>query len=197
MPRGPRLLYDGAVYHIINRGHNRQILFKDSYDYEKLRVITKTYKEKYKFKLFNYCLMINHFHLLIRVREGRNLPKIMQSISQAYAKYHKRRYGNIGYLFQGRYKSLLIKEDSYLSECARYIERNPLRAGIVQELSDYSWSSYNYYANGKNDDIIDTNPAYHWFGKTPQERQVNYKAYVETTRPYEELMDKAIRRYAQ
>src|SRR3989338_10445832 len=117
--------------------------------------------------------MSNHFHLLIQIMKERDLSRLMQGISQTYAKYHKRLYRTSGYLFQGRYKSFLIEKDEYLIGCDRYIERNPIRAGIVTDLSKYPWSSYNYYANGKPDDIITPDTIYEGFGRTLQERMKN------------------------
>ncbi|MFH0839566.1 MAG: transposase [Candidatus Omnitrophota bacterium] len=194
MSRSGRVLYDGAIYHIINRGHNKQGLFKDKSDYMAFKEIISSYKAKFSFKLFNYCIMRNHFHFLLRILKAKDLPHVMQSISQAYARYHKRKYHNVGYLYQARYKGILIEKDEYLLECARYIERNPLRARIVKDLSAYPWSSYNYYAKGKEDAIIDRNILYDGFGHTEEERQREYTKYIETPRPYESILDEAIRK---
>ncbi|MDD5680358.1 MAG: transposase [Candidatus Omnitrophica bacterium] len=192
MSRSGRLLYDDAIYHIINRGHNKQGLFKGNSDYVAFKEIIAVYKTKFDFKIFNYCIMKNHFHLLLQILKAKDLPHIMQSISQAYARYHKRKYHNVGYLYQGRYKGLLIEKDEYLLECARYIERNPLRACIVKDLSAYPWSSYNYYAKGRENAIINRNICYDSFGRTEEERQREYIKYIETPRPYESILDEAI-----
>ncbi len=187
MPRKDRELYDGAVYHVINRGHNKQILFRCDEDYRELRGIIKRYKRKYGFKVLNYCFIINHFHMIIQINKGETLPWIMQSIAQAYAKYHKKQYRNVGYLFQGRYKSHIIENDAYLLECARYVERNPLAAELISDLNEYEWSSYNYYSLGKKDEIIDGNILYEQFGVNETERRAYYAHYVLQPRP-EELM---------
>ena len=192
MPRTKRILYDGAIYHIINRGHNRQLLFKDSVDNVEFKNITGKYIDRYNLKLYNYCLMVNHFHFLMRIEKAQDLPCIMKGICQSYANYYKRKYIRIGYLFQNRYKSILIEKDEYLLECARYIERNPLRANIIEDLSEYHWSSYNFYAKGQKDDIITPNPLYESFGTTPQQRRQEYIKYVTEPRPYELLLDKVI-----
>lgn len=96
----------------------------------------------------------------------------------------------IGYLYQGRYKSELIQDDSYLSECGRYIERNPVKSGIVKAPDEYRWSSCKYYTSGQKDDIITENPLYESFGKTIESRRSAYKEYVSTARPYEEMIDR-------
>jgi len=192
MPRTKRILSDNAIYHIINRGHNKKILFKQTEDFLTFKDIIATYIKRYNFKLYNYCLMINHFHLLLRINKGEDLPKIMKGICQTYANAYKRKYALIGYLFQNRYKSILIEKDRYLSECARYIERNPIKANVVKDLSAYSHSSYNYYAKGRESDIITKNILYDSFGSTSTERRQNYIKYVAEPRPYELLLDEAI-----
>lgn len=192
MARPKRILCDRAVYHVTNRGHNRQVLFREDKDFIKFKGIIRSYIKKFDFRLFNYCLMRNHFHFLMQILKAKDLPLIMKGISQTFANYHRRKYRNVGYLFQARYKSFHIEKDEYLLECARYIERNPLRAKIVKELSEYPWSSYNYYAIGKKDDIITTNILYPTFGRTLEERRRNYIEYVSKPRPYEQLLDKAI-----
>ena len=115
----------------------------------------------------------------------------MQAVSLSYSAYYRKRYKYAGYLWQGRFKSVHIDNDSYLLECARYIERNPLRTKrrMVEDLSEYRWSSYNFYANGQTDDIITVNPLYNGLGQTAQARRVKYKEYILTPRPYEKILD--------
>lgn len=192
MARTGRVLYDGAIYHIVNRGHNRQGLFRERADYIKFKEIVKQYTDRYKFKLSHYCIMTNHFHMVMQIVNAKDLSLIMKGLTQTYVNYHKRKYHTVGYLFQGRYKSFVIEKDEYLLECARYIERNPLRAGIVTDLSRYPWSSYNYYAKGKQDAIISEDMMYSTFGRTEEERQKGYEDYVSKARLYEALLDKAV-----
>ena len=192
MPRSKRMLYDGAVYHIVQRGHNKDRLFKTPQDYKVFKGIIKRYKERFIFDIYHYCLMPNHIHVLLKVRDGKELPRILQGITQSYSFHYRKTYNYSGYVYQNRYKSFLIEEDSYLLECGRYIERNPLRAGLVKELSQYYWSSYNFYAKGKFDDIITMNPLYEAIGATAQERMLKYRGYVLELRPYEKVLDKAM-----
>lgn len=158
MGRPSRILVDNGVYHIINRGHNRYRIFNSLDDYKTYKKIIRHYKKKFSFDLFHYCLMPNHIHLLFRVSSGSDLPGLMQAITQGYARYYKKRYGLIGNLFQGRYKGLYIEKDEYLLDCGRYIERNPLRANIVGDLSEYYFSSFGYYSKGREDDIVSSSP---------------------------------------
>ncbi len=190
MGRQKRILYDGAIYHIVQRGHNKDRLFKNAKDYKVFKDFIRKYKDKHVFDIYHYCLMSNHFHILLKIYKGDTLPKIMHGITQSYSYYYRKTYNRIGYVYQNRYKSFLIEDDSYLLECGRYIERNPLRAGIVKDLSQYNWSSYNFYAKGRPDDIITENPLYQDMGKTPEERQRRYRIYVLEARPYERIVDK-------
>lgn len=192
MPRPKRPLCDNGIYHIVNRGHNKQRLFRHDRDYDNLKSTLLLYKKEHNISIFHYCLMTNHFHILLQVKEGTALPRFMKSLSQAYAHHYRRTYHVVGCIFQSRYKSILIENDEYLLECARYIERNPFRAGIVTDLSKYSYSSYHYYAEGKKDDIITPNILYGTFGNIAAERRENYKNYILQERPYEAILDKAI-----
>ena len=136
--------------------------------------------------------MPNHVHFLINAIKGPDMPKFLQGINLSYTLYYKRKYKFTGSLWQGRYKSFLIDKDSYLLECARYIERNPLRANMVEYISKYPYSSYNYYAKGKNDDIIIENVIYKELGRDTKERQKNYIDYINQDRFYEKIIDKTL-----
>lgn len=190
MPTQARVIYDGAVCHIIQRGNNRQRIFKEEGDYEKFLSLIVKYRSKYGFDIYNYCLMSNHLHLLMKVTIGKDLPKLMQGVFQSFRFYYRKRYKYTGYLYQGRYKNKAIKTDEYLLECARYIERNPLRAGIVKDLSQYRWSSYYRYAYGIKNDIVAENPIYATLGRSAIERQKAYREYVLTERIYEDILDR-------
>ena len=190
MPTQRRIIYDGAVCHIIQRGNNRQNLFREEEDYGKFLSLIREYKDKIVFELYNYCLMSNHLHILMKIIDEDDLPKLMQGIFQSFRFYYKRKYKYTGYLYQGRYKSKLIEKDSYLLECARYIDRNPLRAGIVKDLSSYRWSSYNFYVYGQKNDLITANPAFVALDDDPEARHEAYREYVLTSRLYEDIIDK-------
>lgn len=189
MPRIGRLVQDNGVYHILNRGHDRRKLFPSVQDFKEFKAIIARYKEKFEFDLYHYCLMPNHFHLLLRIRRGNDLQFLMKGISQSYSFHYKRRYKLSGYLFQNRYKNIPITKDEYLMECGRYIERNPVRAGMVDNPGAYYWSSYHFYAKGKLDGIITPDPLFLALSSIEQERRAKYSEYVATPRPYEELLD--------
>jgi putative transposase len=190
MPTTKRQIYDEAACHIIQRGNNRQALFKEREDFEKFLSLIREYKLIYPFELYNYCLMRNHLHLLIKILKGDDLKKVMQGVFQSFRFYFRKKYGYTGYLYQGRYKSKIIQKDAYLLECARYIERNPLRAGVVENLIDYEWTSYNFYAYGASDRLLTVNPLYNSLSSDDVRRKELYKEYVSATRLYEEFIDK-------
>ena len=193
MPRKDRFetVSDRSTHHITQRGINRSRIFKSDEDYTKFIDFIRRYLPQFNVKIYNYCLMPNHVHLLLFTAEALHASKFMQAISLSYGAYYRKRYKYTGYLWQGRFKNFLIRKDSYLLECARYIERNPLRTKykMVNDISEFIWSSYNFYANGKVDDIITVNPLYQTMGKNAGEARANYKAYILTPRPYEEVLD--------
>jgi len=140
MPRTARKLIDNGIYHVMLRGHNRAKLFESCEDYRRFLSTLSRYKKKFPFNLYHYCLMPNHIHLLIKIGAAENLPKLMSCVSLSYSHYSRKVYDRVGYIFQGRYKSLLIEDDSYLLDCGRYIEKNPVRAEIARDAADYEWS---------------------------------------------------------
>lgn len=193
MPRAPRIVEDGSYHHILTRGNDKKCIFRTRQDYLCLRKLIVEALDKYQILIYNYCLMNNHLHLLLKVIKEKDLSKFLQVIFQRYAHYFKKKYGHVGYLFQNRYKSHLIDKESYLLECARYIERNPVRAKLVLRPDDYEWSSFLYYAFGREDAIIkEPNPMYLQMAESAYERQELYRKYVNEERPYELLVDKGV-----
>jgi len=179
MPRTARIAPEENVYHILTRGNNRQDVFKDEKDYERYREILKRYKEKYKFKLYHYALMRNHVHLVLETTEkGGKLPEIMKGINLSYVQYYKNKHRHIGHFWQDRYKSIIISKDDYLLACGSYVELNPVRARVVEDPKDYKWSSYNAYAYGKKDYIVDEHPIYKGLSKDEGDRRKKYREFV-------------------
>ena len=142
MPKMPRILLEGACYHIITRGNQRQRIFVNESDYLQYLQRVKYYKIKFKFRLYGYCLMPNHVHLLGEIEKPCELSKFMQGINRSYTAYVNKRYKKIGHLWQGRFKSKVILKDKYLLDCITYIETNPIRANMVDSIKDYRYSSY-------------------------------------------------------
>jgi putative transposase len=190
MPRHPRVLVNEGYYHLIARGNNRRFIFGEVEGYEKFKDLLRLSKIKWDYKLCHYCLMSNHFHLLLQIKIGADLPKLMQYLLFEYSRWYRTQVDYVGHVWQGRYKSPWIDAESYFLECGRYIERNPVRAGLVKDAKDYSWSSYLYYAFGKRDQLIDEDPYYRGMGATEELRQKYYQAYVKLDGPYDKMMDK-------
>ncbi len=193
MPRTARVLCDEGIYHILNRGNNKQPIFYDHSDYLMFKDTTKKYLSKYAIQIYNYALLPNHFHLLLTSIRARELQKFMQGICQIYTHYHHRKYNSVGCLFQNRYKSLLITEDAYLAECTGYIERNPVRAGLANNVAKYPYSSYQFYASNSKDSLLTENPLYSNMGTTPLKRQKAFVECINKINLYEEkIMDKKL-----
>src|SRR3989338_1267021 len=192
MPRRPRDLLDEGYYHLIARGNNRLFIFSVPGGFEMFDELLRRSKEKYEWKLFHYCLMSNHVHLLGQISTGEELPKLMQYLLFEYSRWYRKDNEYVGHLWQGRYKSELIGRESYFLECGRYIERNPVRAKVVNRFEDYLWSSYRHYAFGSADALIDDNPYYCELGNDGLSRQKNYRDYVALEGPYDQMIDRAI-----
>lgn len=178
MPRGARIYTEEGVFHILTRGNNKQWVFKDEADFKAYKKILKQLKEEQPFKLYHYCLMNNHIHLIIETNKLTELSKLMKRINLLYYNHYKRKYGYAGHFWQGRFKSLMIEKDEYLLACGLYIERNPIRAKIVDSLRKYQYSSYNYYAYGKTDDLTDRDIYYDELGRNNKERQQQYRQLI-------------------
>ncbi|MDA3902779.1 MAG: transposase, partial [Desulfuromusa sp.] len=144
MSRQLRIVYPGAYYHVTSRGNERKDVFKSQRDREKFLEYLTSATERYGAVVHAFCLMSNHYHLLLETPEG-NLSQIMRHINGAYTTYFNMKRKRSGHLFQGRFKAILIEADEYLTELSRYIHLNPVRAGIVEKPEQYKWSSYMCY----------------------------------------------------
>ena len=180
MARPLRVEYSGAVYHVINRGNAGENLYRNSRDREKFLSYLERAVERFSIKVHAYCLMSNHFHILMETLHP-NLSKSVQWINVSYAVYFNRKYKRNGHLFQGRFKSVLVDADSYLKQLSRYIHLNPVRAGIVDRPTDYDWSSYTAFI-GKRiaPEWLETHWLLSQFGRKRKEAHANYKDFVET-----------------
>jgi REP element-mobilizing transposase RayT len=144
MARPLRIEYPGAFYHVTARGNERKDVFKSRADREQFLAYLESASERYGAVIHAYCLMGNHYHLLLETPAG-NLAQIMRHIGGAYTTYFNVKRKRAGHLFQGRYKAILVDKDAYALELSRYIHLNPVRAGIVARPEEYEWSSYRQY----------------------------------------------------
>lgn len=144
MPRIARKKSESKIYHVMIRGINQQSIFEDDGDYKKLIEILGKYHKEIEYEIYAYCLMGNHIHLLIR--EGREeLSNTMKRIGTSYVYWYNWQYSRKGHLFQDRYRSESVENDSYFLTVLRYIHQNPLKAGLVEDIREYKWSSYKEY----------------------------------------------------
>ena len=187
MPRQPRLVIVGYPCHIILRGNNRCAVFHSDKDRRFFIECIEDAKKRTKSKLYAYCLMTNHTHLLIEPSSENGIAKMIQSIGRRYVQYINQSYKRTGTLWEGRFKSSLISKDEYLLACSRYIELNPVRAKMAEKPGDYPWSSYSFKAEGKINTLLDYDPAYLGLAKTKEERQVHYRRMFLKNIPDEEL----------
>jgi putative transposase len=178
MGRLPRIIDDGLVYHALNRGNNRADVFADDSDHLAfLEAIART-KERYPFRLLGYCLMTNHFHLLLRPGDGESISRILQSLTVTHTwRYHKR-HRTTGHVWQGRFKSPAVQDDGHLLAVLRYIEANPLRAKMVPDLAGYRWSSYRAHGLGEADPLLDPLPEWERLGRTEKERCSRWRRHI-------------------
>jgi putative transposase len=180
MPREKRINLPDLIYHVVNRGNNRGVIFAEESDYLNYLAIFLRYKIKFEFKVFGYCLMSNHIHLLIKASPKETISEIMKAITIAHARQHHKKYHTTGHLFEGRFKSPIVSDDEYLLTVMRYIEQNPVRAGIVSHPGDYAYSSFIGNTSAKKDSLLDKedNPVYAGFGKTADERVERYREFA-------------------
>lgn len=158
MPRIARGLIDNGIYHVINRGNRRLEVFHNDEDYKRLIELLGKAKERALVKVLGYCLMPNHFHLLLQPVQGEQLGRYMQWLMTSYVRQYNKLYGMSGHIWQGRYKSFLIQEDEYFLNVLRYIEANPVRANLVQNAKDWRYSSHTDRINNMESPVLDELP---------------------------------------
>lgn len=157
MARKPRLFAPGILYHVIVRGNQRQKTFIRERDYQIYLEKLAQYRNRYGVRIYAYCLMPNHVHLLL---ECASIPlsKFMQGLQQSYTQYYNRRYHKVGHLFEGRYKAILCQKDAYLLELVRYIHLNAVRSKLAGSAEKYPYSGEHAYRSGKPSLIVDPGP---------------------------------------
>lgn len=153
MPRAARRKSESGIYHIMLRGINGQVIFEDKQDKEKFLETLKTYKAISEYKVFAYCLMSNHVHLLLKTGKE-ELDLILKRIAGSYVYWYNWKYKRRGHLFQDRFKSEPVEDDSYFLTVIRYIHQNPIKSGLCKKIEEYEYSSYNEYI--KEEKIIDS-----------------------------------------
>ncbi|MBE3124062.1 MAG: transposase [Acidobacteria bacterium] len=176
MARQLRIQYPGAFYHVFSRGNQKQPVFLSDDDRFFFLKCLREAHEKYRVIVHVYCLMPNHYHLILETPLG-NLSNMMHFLNTAYTVYFNTKHKRCGHLFQGRYKSILIEAESYAQELSRYIHLNPVRSKIVEYPEQYPWSAYEYYRGAAGPEKwLETAFILSLFGEHPEEAR---KAYLE------------------
>lgn len=184
MPRQPRYFIPGIPQHVIQRGVDRQAVFFESDDYDLYLHSLDEAAKRYGCQIHAYVLMVNHTHLLVTPGSERTVPLVMQAMGRGYVQTLNKKYDRTGTLWQGRYKASLVQDDRYLLACHKYIELNPVRAGLVSSPGDYSYSSFAYNANGNFDSLLTPHNIYESLASTADERRAAYRElFVDTIAP--------------
>lgn len=187
MARMPRIILPGQALHVIQRGNNRQATFFSDEDYLKYLDTLGQQSEQYGCTIHAYVLMSNHIHMLATPSHEESLPLMMQGIGRTYVRYVNGIYRRTGTLWEGRYKSALIDSERYLLTCSRYIELNPVRAGMVTGPGQYRWSSYRANSLGWADRYVTPHTLYQRLGPNTVARCQAYRALFNTAVPEEAL----------
>lgn len=179
MPRRARLVLPHAPMHIVKRGNNKQACFFCDDDRQRYLDWLATHSIRTGCAVHAYVLMTNHVHLLVSGISDTAIAAMMKAVGERYVPYVNKTYGRSGTLWDGRFYSSLVQEDNYFLACHRYIELNPVRAGIVASPGEYRWSSYAGNANGEHDVLLQPHLVYSALGSDPSSRQLAYKQLFE------------------
>ncbi len=178
MARLPRYVIPGQPQHIIQRGNNRQVIFAAEADYQFFRDALVEAASQHALAIHAYVWMTNHIHLLATPELDHSISKVLQSVGRRYVQYFNFTYRRSGTLWEGRYRATVVDSERYLLTLMRYIELNPVRAGLVAHPRDYPWSSYRYHAHGEsglNADWMRPHEEYLRLGRTAADRQGAYR----------------------
>jgi len=182
MPRTSRIIIANYPHHIIQRGHNRQAVFTSEGDFLYYLATLQEWKDIYECRIYAYCLMANHVHLVIEPGENvHDLSRLMKRLAGRQTRYVNKRHNRSGTLWEGRFKSSAISTDEYLLACCRYVELNPVRAGIVSDPADYRWSSYGAKIGAQENDWLDYDPCYLRLAESDQKRAEKYASWIKET----------------
>ncbi len=179
MARLARVSVPGYPYHVIQRGNNRQPIFRSDGDRETMRDLLAENAARFDVAIHAYVLMDNHFHLLVSPQLQDGLPRMMQAVGRRYVRHFNDTHGRTGTLWEGRYKSALVQSERYLLACMVYLDLNPVRAGMVSVAQDYPWSSHAHSVGLRSDRLITPHALYWGLGNTPFARESRYRDLVQ------------------
>jgi len=166
------------MYHAFSRSSGRKVIFQEVKDFDRFKSLLYDYGNRFNSKIYHWAIMPNHYHLVVEFESPELISKFMAGLHRAYSHYYHKQYSAVGFLWQGRFKLQPIQKDLYMKNCGRYVERNPVRAGIVREPWEYEYSSARFYCSGREDGITQVSPDYEDFGKEVVGRQAAYKKFL-------------------
>ncbi len=172
-------LQHSLLYHLYSRSCNQQVIFKKPEDFEHFKRLLRDYCGRFKVRIYHWVIMSNHYHLVMELDKPEIISKLMAGLHRAYSHYHHRAYLTTGFLWQGRFKMQPIQKELYLIACGRYVERNPVRAGMVNTAEEYKYSSAKYYCLGRFDNITSLNPYFMELGRDIKERRQKYRRFLQ------------------
>ena len=187
MPRGPRLVLPGVALHLVQRGVNRQPCFFAPRDYADYLRLLSVFAADSGCSVHAYCLMTNHVHLLLTPHHAGACARLMKQLNQRYVQRLNKSAGRCGTLWQGRFHSSVVANERYALACYRYIELNPVRAGLVAHARDYYWSSYRANAEGEASPLVAPHATYAGLGISPAGRASAYRGMFELRLPDPEV----------
>jgi|SRR5579864_2330600 len=174
MPRRPRVNLSGLPFHVVQRGNNRAACFFAEEDYRFYLHWLRLLSVKHRCSVHAYVLMTNHVHLLVTPEDPQGVSRLIQGLGRRYVQYVNRFYKRSGTLWEGRFKASVVQAEEYLLKCHRYIELNPVRAGMAAHPRDYPWSSYRHHAEGVRDEAICDHALYLALDRDPERRKRSY-----------------------
>ena len=187
LTRLTRFSIPGVPQHITQRGNNRQDVFRGEQDYLLFLRRLMESASTCGCQVHSYVLMTNHIHLLATPVEWNSIGRLMKSVTARYSRYFNTKYDRTGTLWEGRYRATVIDSEEYFLTCSRYIEQNPVRAGMVGDPGEYRWSSYRHKAWGLGDSIVRESDLYLRLGASPGERQLAYRDLLAAMTPEDAL----------
>lgn len=176
MARLPRYVVPGLPQHVIQRGNNRQAIFVGESDYAAYLDWLMLAAQQHGLLIHAYVLMTNHVHLLATPTQDTSIAKTLQSLGRRYVQYFNFTYKRTGTLWEGRYRATVVDAEDYLLACCRYIEMNPVRAGMVKSAAHYRWSSYRHNAQGQKDPLVNEHEVYRRLARTVEARKEAYRS---------------------
>ena len=197
MPRRPRSFSPSIPVHVVQRGVDRRPCFRQDKDYRSYLAALRETADHYGVAIHAYVLMTNHVHILVSPEHEESISQMMQQLGRKYVRYFNKEHGRTGTLWEGRFRSSVIRSDRYLFACYRYIELNPVRANLVQSPRQYRWSSYRVNAMARSDGLIRPSPMWLALGNTAPERSKRYqRIFADVAHDHDDQLRTAIKKGA-